>query len=95
MNERECLTAIAAGETSYELLIDAMPGIERKFKRVDRAIIDLLTEVKHHFPDAQYYTASGGFVLMLGKPHSDDHDLTSQQQLIALGGYASIGDGDF
>jgi hypothetical protein len=63
------------------------------FQRVDTAIVRLLAEIKEHFPNAQYYTASGGFNLMLGSPHSAN--LISQQELIALSGLASIGDGDF
>lgn len=93
MNEAQCLAAIADGETAYDLLTAAMPGIERRFRRVDRAIIDFLALIKREFPDAQYYTASGGFNLMLGRSHGD-HEV-SQQQLLALGGRAAIGDGDF
>lgn len=93
MRETEILAAIGDGVTARELLLDAMPGIDRKFRRVDAAIVGLLAEIKKHFPDAQYYTASGGFNLMLGSPHSAA--LVSQQELIALSGAASIGDGDF
>lgn len=95
MNEAECLAAVAAGESAYGLLVEAMPGIERRFKRVDAAIVALLADVKRKFPDAQYYTASGGFNLMLGSPHANNPGLTSQQQLAALSGAAAIGDGDF
>ena len=95
MNEAECLAAIAEGETAYGLLVDAIPGIERKFRRVDAAIVKFLAEVKREFPDAQYYTASGGFTLMLGRPHSECRRQKSQQELVAIGGAAAIGDGDF
>jgi hypothetical protein len=98
--EDDCLHLIAAGDEdglldAFDLLKRELPLIERRFKRVDKALIDLLAEVQTVFPDALYYTASGGFTLMLGSPHASDNRLTSQQQLIALVGNASIGDGDF
>ena len=70
-----------------------MPTALRRFKAVDKAIRKLRADVQVHFPDAQYYTANGGFTLMLGRSHGD-HE-RGQQQLVALSGLASIGDGDF
>lgn len=92
--EDDCLRLINSGEyDAYGLLKENLPTIERKFKRVDKAIIDLLKEVQEVFPDAEYYTASGGFNLLLGASHT--HGEVSQQQLVALCGRASISDGDF
>ena len=93
MDEQACLDAIEAGDDAYALLIKADPKLEQRFKRADKALIDLLAAVRQHFPDACYYTASGGFNLMLGSPHDDK--LRSQEQLTALGGHARIEDGDF
>lgn len=94
--EADCLRIIDLGaENAYDLLTAEMPGVERRFRRVDKAIRDLLTEVQQVFPDACYYTASGGFNLMLGNPHAVGRDMTSQQQLVALRGRARISDGDF
>jgi len=94
MDEAACLEAIRSGEgDAYDLLMDADPALKREFMRVDRALVNLLAKVKRHFPDAAFYTASGGFNLMLGRSHDDKE--TSQQQLIALSGEAHIGDGDF
>ncbi len=97
MNERECLDAIDRGESAYELLLDRCPTIERRFNRLCKTMVDLLSDVRKEFPDAQYYTASGGFNLMLGKPHDDSHRQLPQQELIALNGThgVCVGDGDF
>jgi hypothetical protein len=95
LTEAECLTLIDdMGEDAYDLLLEHMPSAEKRFKAVDKAICDLLRDVKKHFPDACYYTASGGFNLMLGASH-DKRGVHGQQQLIALSGRAEIGDGDF
>lgn len=94
-DEAECLRIIHQGvDDASDLLKDEMPNVERKFKRIDKALRDLLAEVRQVFPDAQYYTASGGFHLMLGASH-DARAERGQQELIALSGSASIGDGDF
>jgi hypothetical protein len=93
MTEEECLDAIAKGEDAYSLLKAAMPQAERRFRQIDRALIAFLADVRRHFPDAEYYTASGGFNLLLGKSHTLQG--RSQQQLDALGGNAKISDGDY
>lgn len=94
MDEAACLRSIATGdEDAYSLLMAADPKFKTRFKRLNTAIVELLKDVREYFPDAQYYTASGGFNLMLGASHSASD--RAQQQLIALGGSAQIGDGDF
>ena len=94
MDWKECKRVVDGGDLdAYDLLTDALPGVERKFKRVDRALRDLLAEVRTAFPDAAYYTASGGFTLMIGPSHDDNE--RGLQQLVALVGQAQIGDGDF
>lgn len=96
MNEQQILAAIAEGETAYGLLIEKMPHLERKWKRMCKTMRDFLDEAKSEFPDAQYYTASGGFHLMLGNPHAEDFRRSPQQELMALTGERlSVGDGDF
>lgn len=95
MTESECLEAIARGETAYGLVYDADPKLIKKFDRLCRSIIAFQEGVQTHFPDAEYYTASGGFNLLLGKPHSSECRV-SQTQLVALSGIGvHIGDGDF
>lgn len=94
MKEAEVLAALAAGELdAYAVLMAADPTIERRFKRIDGALVKLLSDVRDHFPDAEYYTASSGFHLLLG--HSHGYPDKPQQQLVALNGKARIGDGDF
>jgi hypothetical protein len=96
MDQHECLEVIASGEAdAYDLLKNADPRFLARFKRLDNTLVKLLADVQAHFPDACYYTASGGFTLMLGPSHADDRSMTGQQQLIALSGNACIGDGDF
>ena len=95
MDEKEVLEAIARGESAYMLLYEADKGLERRFKRLCTTIVQLLADVRKHFPDAQYYTASGGLCLMLGNPHNQETG-RAQRDLIALDGNGvKIGDGDF
>lgn len=96
IDEKEALRLInEEGGDAYGLLIDADPNLERRFNRLNTAMIKLLSDAKKHFPDATYYTASGGFNLMLGQPHADGVDYKQQRELLALSGTAVIGDGDF
>lgn len=96
MNEQQCLEAIAAGEPANLILHRKIPGATVKWRRLCKHIRKFITEVQVEFPDAQYYTASGGFNLMLGEPHSRGSHGRAQQELLALSGIGvSIGDGDF
>lgn len=96
MDQNECLEAIAGGEMdATDLLIQANPKFKSRFNRIDKALIEFLADVRKHFPDACYYTGSGGFNLMIGASHANDRTLTSQQELVALSGSATIGDGDW
>lgn len=94
MTEEECLAEIAAGGDAQEILLRAMPSARRRFNAIDRSLVLLLADVRKHFPNAIYYTASGGFNLMLGNSHNATAQ-RSQEQLVALGGFAQICDGDF
>jgi hypothetical protein len=95
MSESDVLQAIENGDLAYELLIDANPKFAKRFDKLCKSMVEYLNDVKFHFPDACYYTASAGFNLMLGRPHDDSGH--AQQELIAIGGShgVSIGDGDF
>ena len=96
MTEKECLEAIENGETAYGLLLEADPKLEKKFRKLCKSIKKYLEEVKVHFPDAEYYTASGGFNLLLGSSHSADAKAIPQSQLQAVGGIGvHISDGDY
>lgn len=94
LEQQQALEIIKRGDDSaYGLLYEADPKLIAKFNRVDKALIKLLKEVKEHFPDATYYTASGGFNLLLGESHGSNDE--PQGELLALSGQASISDGDF
>lgn len=96
MNEQECLIAIASGESARDILIEKIPGIEKKWNRLCSQMKKFLFDVNEVFPDANYYTASGGFNLLLGASHSDGHDQRPQQELLALGSSGVVvGDGDW
>lgn len=95
MNEQQVLETIAAGATAEDLLLEADPKIKRRWSKLCKDIVQFRADVQKHFPDAQYYTASGGFHLLLGEPH--DRSCRPQQQLLALSGMhgVRIGDGDW
>jgi Arc/MetJ-type ribon-helix-helix transcriptional regulator len=81
--------------SANDFLCEKIPTMERRMNKAVKNLAALLDEVKLSFPDATFYTASGGLCLMLGASHSQDGD--PQQDLIALS-YSeviSIGDGDF
>jgi hypothetical protein len=77
---------------AYSLLSSKIPGIIKKLDKLDKKLISILEEIREVFPDAQYYTASGGFNVVLGATHDDE---VSQEQRSAWGGHATIGDGDW
>jgi len=80
---------------SYVLFDEMLPKHRTKLNQLDKRIANLLTEIQEVFPDARYYTASGGFTLVLGDTH-EGHYSESQRQRSAWSGIkASIGDGDW
>jgi hypothetical protein len=96
MNEKECLEAIKNGDSAYYLLYEKDPKIIIKFKKLTYDLIKLLDETKKHFPDATYYTASGGLSLLLGNSHNNDN-YQPQEELEAISADSRliIGDGDY
>ncbi|WP_447872043.1 hypothetical protein [Serratia fonticola] len=87
-------------ESAWLVLLSEIPTAERRFKRLTKALAELLKDVKKEFPEAQYYTGSGGFNLMIGASHGEGGDSKSQapnSQLVALSAsaYLRVGDGDF
>ena len=94
MNYEEVLEIIRSGEMDAEdLLNKADPKLAKRFKSIDRSIVKLLKDVQKHFPNACYYTGSGGFKLLLGPDH--DGEGNPLQDLVACCGTASISDGDW
>jgi len=83
------------GESDAHFLFnEKLPKHAAKLNRLDKRIRDILSEINEVFPDAQYYTASGGFHLILGATH-EGHGEQPQNQRSAWGGSAAIGDGDW
>jgi len=80
---------------AFHLLDEKLPKMRAKLNRLDRRIREVLEEVQEEFPDACYYTASGGFNLLLGNTHDSSRSALPQTQRVAWSGQASIGDGDF
>ncbi len=91
MNTEELLEHIGGDYYgAYNLLDEKCPNVERRFKRITKALAALLDEVKQEFPDACYYTASGGFNLLLG-----ESDAGNKMVALSASHYLSVGDGDF
>ncbi|HHX9846659.1 TPA: hypothetical protein ACVTFU_001252 [Salmonella bongori] len=68
MNTEELIERIDGDPyEAYMLLDEKFPNVGRRFKRLTKALAVLLDEVKQEYPDANYYTASGGFNLLLGE----------------------------
>jgi hypothetical protein len=97
MTESDVLEIIATGDNDATgLLLDAVPGAERKFKAATKKLNELLLEVQKTFPNANYYSASGALCLLLGSSHADDSNQTAQHDLVALNTITpDIGGGDW
>lgn len=97
MNEQEVLKWLKdnPGSDAEDLLREKAAFAVAEFRKVDAAIVALEMKVRRYFPDAQYYTGSGGFNLLLGSPHDSSSQCRAQRNLAALHGKASIGDGDW
>lgn len=94
MTEEDCLAAIENGATAEDLLEERLPGASKKFGRLCKSIEKYRAYVRTGFPDAIYYTANGGFTIMLGSTHNDKG--YGQSQLVACSAInVSIQDGDF
>lgn len=92
---------LASGEyvDAEEILLERCPKARRKFNAMCKSMKAYLDEIKKDFPDACYYTASGGFHLLLGPSHGDGNGTSSEQnnEFCAIGANngLSIGDGDW
>lgn len=86
--------------TAYDLLDEKLPNIEKAFNKHAKALSKLLKEVQQEFPDAMFYTAGGGFTLLLGESHTDlgGGRSYSNRNLLALNSLdlsGKVGDGDW
>jgi len=94
-SEAEVLEYNEEGVSSRTLLLYERPGADKKFHKICKDLENYLKWVQEVFPDACFYTASGGLHVLLGKSHSEGG--RSQQTLAAIGRATNlvIGDGDF
>jgi len=88
MTEQEVLAAIKEGFNAPELLKDANPNLVRRFNGLCSSLQKFITDVRVHFPDAEYYSASGTFCLLLGQSHTREG--SPQQDLVALTGTGGL-----
>ncbi|HEM7081246.1 hypothetical protein [Acinetobacter baumannii] len=92
MTEEDVLSAIAGGDVdANDLLNEANPNFEKRFKRLNTALAKLLDEVREYFPDANYYSPNDGMVLLLGSSHADKDGQPPQQELVAANSDALSG----
>ena len=94
--EDEVLERIEAGETTWEILDEALPTARKRFRRLTNSLIKLMDDIQEEFPDASIYTASGGFHLLLGSSHNEQKN-QPQQDLVAEDANPRliVGDGDW
>lgn len=94
--EEDVLQRIKAGETAWEILDEALPTARKRFRKLTNSLIKLMDDIHEEFPDASFYTGSGGFNLLLGSSHNMKTGLP-QQDLIAetANSRIDVGDGDW
>lgn len=97
MNQIEVINEISSsGISASELLEDKLgTKISSRFKRITGSLVKLMYEVQKEFPDAGYYTASGGFHLMLTDSHSRDGHAQQDGVAESANPKLLVGDGDF
>lgn len=77
------------------LLLGRVPTAERRFKRICTEMRNLLMDVRREFPDAEFYTASGGFNLLLAKSHHPERGTIQREGSALTGIGVDVGDGDY
>lgn len=97
LDAERVLRRIAQGDSAYAQLLERLPGVEARFYRANRTLVKILAEVQEHFPEAEYYTAGGGFNLLLGCAHEEDAfgPGRPRPELSALTGSIVLSDGDY
>lgn len=96
MTEDDVLRAIANDDVdANDLLNEADPNFEKQFKKLTKGLEKLMKDIRKNFPDANYYSANDGILIMLGESHSASG--SPQQELVAAdGGLKSmLSGGDF
>ncbi|WP_284084816.1 hypothetical protein [Acinetobacter nosocomialis] len=96
MTEEDVLDAISGGDVdANDLLHEANPNFEKRFKTLTKGLEKLMKDIRKSFPDAEYYSANDGLLLMLGSSHNDSG--LDQQELVAADGglKTMLSGGDF
>lgn len=75
------------------LLSERCPTAARRFYSLTNALARLREDVRKEFPDAEYYTGSGGFNLLLGESHTGGEANQKLNAARAVG--LHVGDGDW
>ena len=81
------------GYTAESLLKERIPQAKRRWNHICKLMNDYIRDVQKVFPDAQYYTAGGGFNLLIGKDH--DEAEKPLRETSALGSNVFVGGGDY
>ena len=69
LTEAEVLAVLAEGELdASDLLYTANPNFEKKFEKLTNGLETLMKDVRKYFPDANYYSANDGIILLLVAP---------------------------
>jgi len=97
MSAVDCLRYLGeTGDTdTYILLRNRDKRFEKRFRKACDDLKRVLDDVRVDFPEACYYTASGGLSLLLGAPHDEDFHPRSQLTAVAAVNGLTIGDGDY
>lgn len=82
-------------QSAYELATERLPGWERRFRRAARTLGRLLEEAKIEFPDACYYTGSGGLNFLIGPGRTNSVGLDQDQVAFSASDLVHIIDGDW
>ena len=95
MNTEQLIEFIDESEEyqAYFLLCKKCPTAARRFYRLTKALSKLCEDVRKEFPDAEYYTGSGGFNLLIGESHTNG---AANHKLCAVSSVGlHVGDGDW
>ena len=97
MSAVDCLRYLEeTGDTdTYILLRNRDKRFEKRFRKACDDLKRVLDEVRVDFPEACYYTASGGLSLLLGAPHDEDFHPRSQLTAFGATNGLNISDGDY
>ena len=93
---QELKRIIEEGECADDLLREHVPTASRRFNTACKSLKSLMNDIRKTFPEATYYTASGGLHIVLGETHSGiDTSPNSELTALSANNGLLIGDGDW